>query len=93
MGSDWVQSNSAEDDLGTLFDDKLDISQLLVLQAKKASYMLGCISKSVGSQQGEVGDYSPLFSVPETMCAVLGPSWGSTAQKSQTCMCVVVNYL
>lgn len=49
MGADWVQSSSAEDDLGTLLDDKLDISQLLVLQAKKASYVLGCINKSVGS--------------------------------------------
>lgn len=56
MGADWVQSSSAEDDLGTLLDDKLDISQLLVLQSKKASYVLGCINKSVGSQQGEVGE-------------------------------------
>lgn len=89
MGADWVENSSAEEDLGTL-DDKLDISQLFVLQAKKANYMLSCISRSVASRVRQV---IILFSVCETVCAVLGPTWGSTAQKSQTCMCVVVDYL
>lgn len=50
MGADWVESSSAEKDLGTLLDEKLDISRLFVLEAKKANYMLGCISKSVASR-------------------------------------------
>lgn len=50
MGADWVESSFAEKDLGTLLDEKLDISRLFVLEAKKANYMLGCISKSVASR-------------------------------------------
>lgn len=50
MGADWVGSSSAEEDLGTLLDDKLGISQLFVLEAKRARYVLGCISSSVASR-------------------------------------------
>ncbi|TRZ16949.1 hypothetical protein HGM15179_010155 [Zosterops borbonicus] len=54
LGSDLLESSSAEKDLGVLVDNKLSMSQQCVLVAKKARGILGCIRKSRASRSGEV---------------------------------------
>lgn len=43
LGTNWLESSSAEKDLGILGDNKLATSQQYTLVAKKASNILGCI--------------------------------------------------
>jgi len=54
LGSDLLESRSAERDLGVLVDDRLTMSQQCVLVAKKASGILGCSRRSVASRSREV---------------------------------------
>jgi len=60
LGADLLESISVERDLGVLVDDRLTMSQHLVLVAKKASGILGCIQRSVASRTREV--LLPLYS-------------------------------
>ncbi|KGL80123.1 hypothetical protein N309_00890, partial [Tinamus guttatus] len=60
LGTDLLESSSAEKDLGVMVDDKLTMRQPCALVAKKANGILGCIKKSISSRSREV--ILPLYS-------------------------------
>jgi len=60
VGTDLLESSSAERDLGVLVDNKLTMSQQCALVAKMTSGILGCIKKSVASRSRKV--LLPLYS-------------------------------
>jgi len=70
LGTDLLESNSVERDLGVLVDDTLTMSQQCALIAKKASGILGCIKKSVATRPREV--LLPLSASSGVLSPVLG---------------------
>ncbi|KGL80334.1 hypothetical protein N309_05039, partial [Tinamus guttatus] len=60
LGTDLLESSSAEKDLGVMVDDKLTMRQQCALVAKKANGILGCVKKSLSSRSREV--ILPLYS-------------------------------
>ncbi|KGL84156.1 hypothetical protein N309_09894, partial [Tinamus guttatus] len=60
LGTDLVESSSAEKDLGIIVDDKFTMRQQCALVAKKANGILRCIKKNVSSRSREV--ILPLYS-------------------------------
>ncbi|KGL73379.1 hypothetical protein N309_03961, partial [Tinamus guttatus] len=60
LGTDLLESSSAERDLGVMVDDKLTMRQQCALVAKKANGILGCMKQSVSSRLRE--GILPLYS-------------------------------
>ncbi|GAB0176486.1 hypothetical protein GRJ2_000113800 [Grus japonensis] len=79
LGDEWIESSSAEKDMGILEDEKFDMSWRCALAAQKANRILGCI-KSVVSQLNEVipSFYSALLR-PHLVCWI--HLWGPQHKK------------
>ena len=54
LGTEQLESSSAEKDLAVLVDTKLNMSHKCALAAKAANSILGCIRQSVASRWREV---------------------------------------
>ncbi|KAJ7403020.1 hypothetical protein BTVI_81215 [Pitangus sulphuratus] len=77
LGSDLLESSSAEKDLGLLVNDNLTMSQQCAFVARRASGILECIGNSVAKRSRKV--VLPLYLAlvrphPEILCPFLGSS-------------------
>ncbi|KAJ7413641.1 hypothetical protein WISP_89210 [Willisornis vidua] len=85
-GKPWCESrlgnenSSTEDNLGVLVDESLGMSQHYALAGQKASCILGCLKRSMGSRLREV--ILPLYSAfrrPHLECCI--QLWGPQDMK------------
>ena len=54
MRDTWLDSSARERYAGVLVDNKLNMSQQCDMAAKKANSILGCIARSIESEQGKL---------------------------------------
>ncbi|KAK4832613.1 LOW QUALITY PROTEIN: hypothetical protein QYF61_024594 [Mycteria americana] len=76
---DWLESSSAEKDLGVPTDNKMNMSLQCTAAAKEVNSLLSCIRQSVASKSREVGLL--LYSHLVRHIGVLGPVLGSQYKK------------
>ena len=75
LGDEWIESSTAEKDLGVSVDGRLNMSQQSELAAQKDNRILGCIKISVASRsrEGILPLYSALVRPPCSAGPALGP--------------------
>jgi len=80
LGDQRIEHRPAEEHMGALVDEKLDMSQQCALAAQEANYILCYIKRSVASRF-KGGDSAPLLCTPETSLGVLCPEVKSSVQE------------
>jgi len=61
LGDKWLESSSADRDLGALVNSKFHVSHQCVMAARKANLILGCIKQH--SQLVNIDDSPTMFSI------------------------------